>query len=118
MNKNGVLDVHINNVSVEVNRLAIINSYMIALICSGSLIARIFNIIGLVEEGLYPLIVTFSLTVSLFSCMILTKFNGFQMNKRSLTFLLSIIILFLISYYRLDNFQYLNEYFLEFIFYG
>src|SRR5699024_1966700 len=45
-------------------------------------------------------------------------FNGFQMNKRSLTFLLSIIILFLISYYRLDNFQYLNEYFLEFIFYG
>lgn len=120
MNNNGILDINTNDISVDFNRLSLINSYMIALVCAGSLIARIFNILGLIENGLYSIIVFSALIISIVSCMVLTKFKCFQMNKRILIFLSGITILFLTSYYRLGNFDfhYLNDYFFEFLTYG
>src|SRR5699024_5661168 len=104
--------------SKSFNHLSKINGYMIAVVCAGSLIARIFNILGIVEEGMYPIIVVFALIVSLLSCFILTKFKAFQMNKFSLIFLLLTIAMFLISYLLLDNHIFLNEYFIDFLSYG
>lgn len=118
MDKNQILKKHIKGVHVNHHYVSIINSYMIALVCSGNVIARILNILGIIESGLYPMIIAFALTTSVFSCLIFTNFESFQMNKLSLVLILSIISLFLISYIRLDSYTYLNEYFIEFMSYG
>ncbi|RRN69920.1 hypothetical protein EI200_15620 [Peribacillus simplex] len=95
-----------------------INSFMIALICSGSLIALIFNALGIISEGLYPIISISALITSVISSFILTKFTHFRINIKNLFIFIFILTLFFLSYLRFDHYQYLNEYFIKFLFFG
>lgn len=118
MNNETISDINIIRTPVTEKKIALINSYMIALVCAGNLYARIFSVLGVIEQGLYSIIVFSALIISLTSCFVLTKFKSFKMNKRTILFLLWIVFLFLISYFRLDNIEYLNEYFFQFLSYG
>lgn len=95
-----------------------INSYMIAIVSSGSFIAVIFNLLGIIEENFYSIIVIFSFSISIMSSFFLSKFRTFQINKRSFILVLGVLMLFLITYLRYDNYYYLNESLTYFLFYG
>ena len=95
-----------------------VNSYMIDIVCSGGYISIVFNALGIIYDGLLPIISLVSVVISLSCCIFLTKFYAFKFNIKSIMLLLLIIFWFLISYLRFDSFNYINSYFIQFLFYG
>lgn len=93
-----------------------INSLMIAIILTSGLIARIFASIGILDEGLVPILFILALTIS-YTSAILTK-SKMKIEKNSMIFIYFILIIFVLTLLFRGINSYAMSYFIEFLFYG
>jgi O-antigen ligase len=95
-----------------------INSMMVALICSGAFISLVFHTLGFISDGLLPIISMISLLATLTSCFLFKQAKLIKINLDNMMLILFFIVFFSISYLRFNDYQYLNKYLIEFLFYG
>lgn len=94
-----------------------INSFLLAVIICAEFIALVFAALGIISDGLLPVIFISALVVS-YSMNFLTLPKSIRINIKSMIFILLIIMLFIITFSFKGFATTAKEYFIEFMAYG
>jgi len=94
-----------------------INSLMVAIFLCGNYIAIIFNSLGIISEGVLPIIIVATLIIAYFITTIISP-EHIRINRKALALLLFILLFFVVSLVIKGFDSTVNKYLIEFLAYG
>lgn len=98
------------------NRLTNVNSLMIAVILTSGLISRMFAALGIINEGLVPILFVLSLLISYITAFV-TK-NKFKIEINGVSIIYFILFIFVLTFLYRGVDSYVSKYFVDFLFFG